>query len=95
MSPALTKIISTCRFSSALVIQPLLSRLPLPTYHAGFFLSLSLVQAIPDGTSPLQDAYQQGNFFLVWQPIYASITVAICLQDTVGRGCGRGLAMNG
>ena len=40
-------------------------------------------QAVPDGPGPLQDAYQQGDFFLVWQPIYASITVAICLQDTV------------
>lgn len=40
-------------------------------------------QAIPDGAGPLQDAQDQINFFLKAQPIYASITVAICLQDTV------------
>lgn len=41
-------------------------------------------RAVPEGEGPLQDAYQQVDFFLTWQPIYASITVAICLQDTVG-----------
>jgi hypothetical protein len=41
------------------------------------------LQAVPDGPGPLQDAFQQADFFVVWQPIYASITVAICLQDTV------------
>lgn len=40
-------------------------------------------KAVPDGENPLVDAKQQGDFFVVWQPIYASITIAICLQDTV------------
>lgn len=41
------------------------------------------MQAIPAGPGPIQDAADQLRFFGTWQPIYASITVAICLQDTV------------
>lgn len=85
------------------------------------------MQAVPDGPGPVQDAYQQGDFFVVWQPIYgegrhrqphwvapcsypllpshfpspfplplptASITVAICLQDTVRAGAVLGFAVS-
>ena len=59
--------------------------LPLPSGLGPCLLRApsAALQAIPTGPGPLQDANDQINFFLIWQPIYASITVSICLQDTV------------